>query len=343
MQPTHYDTLGVPTTTTPDAIRKAYYAIALKHHPDKTQSLSLEQRTQSEVLFKKALAAHEILRDEKKKAAYDRSLQLRRKTPTPAAPPKTTSYPPKRPAAPPRTTSYPPRTTSYPPPPPNTAPQAPVQRPSEYYVSSYEDELWDFSIGITNKWRGILRRSSFFTCQHNQYKHLHINVSLERNHGHQPMDAFAKELIITMRRTPFGLPVTILSMFIQRETSGMQSTLHLRFSTDFSWGIRVEPGPPAWQFGFDFDFNYRLPLAPSKMRITNLIFYPGDPELVGNYTNPPTFIGAQIAPIPECPYTMIEERWPQAKRHEFNIAYCVSHVWGGKAFYEVAALADVLV
>jgi DnaJ family protein A protein 2 len=58
-----YTTLGVPKTSTPAEIKKAYRALALKHHPDRGGDADR---------FKKISGAYEVLSDEKKRALYDK-------------------------------------------------------------------------------------------------------------------------------------------------------------------------------------------------------------------------------------------------------------------------------
>ena len=62
-----YDTLGVSRTASQDEIRKAFRAIAKKHHPD----LNPGDKT-AEERFKAANAANEILSDPERRAKFDR-------------------------------------------------------------------------------------------------------------------------------------------------------------------------------------------------------------------------------------------------------------------------------
>ncbi|KAF2833908.1 DnaJ-domain-containing protein [Ophiobolus disseminans] len=67
----HYKELGVAVGATSDEIRRAYRAIALQDHPDKTLSLSADERTTREASFKRATGAYEVLSDKDKRSAYD--------------------------------------------------------------------------------------------------------------------------------------------------------------------------------------------------------------------------------------------------------------------------------
>src|SRR3990172_6437804 len=62
-----YGMLGVPRDATEADIKKAYRRLAMEHHPDRTGG-----DKHSEALFKQITEAYEVLRDSKKRAAYDR-------------------------------------------------------------------------------------------------------------------------------------------------------------------------------------------------------------------------------------------------------------------------------
>ena len=61
-----YSVLGVATTATHDAIRKAYRKLARRHHPDVNPG-----DAKAEDRFKRVAAAYEVLSDKKSRAAYD--------------------------------------------------------------------------------------------------------------------------------------------------------------------------------------------------------------------------------------------------------------------------------
>src|SRR5262245_61731246 len=63
----YYEVLGVARDATPDAIKKAYRALARKHHPDVNPG-----DKSSEAKFKEVQQAYDILADQEKRAAYDR-------------------------------------------------------------------------------------------------------------------------------------------------------------------------------------------------------------------------------------------------------------------------------
>ncbi len=63
----YYATLGVPRTATPAQIKKAFRALARKHHPDVNKGDAVAERR-----FKDASEAHEVLADPEKKKLYDR-------------------------------------------------------------------------------------------------------------------------------------------------------------------------------------------------------------------------------------------------------------------------------
>jgi Mg-chelatase subunit ChlD len=71
--PTHYDTLGVPADAGQDAIRRAFFDLARRLHPDVNPSPGVEDR------MKQINAAYAVLSDPAARAAYDNELALRRR------------------------------------------------------------------------------------------------------------------------------------------------------------------------------------------------------------------------------------------------------------------------
>jgi DnaJ-class molecular chaperone len=63
---THYDTLGVAETATADEIKAAYKKLAKQYHPDLNPG-----NAEAEARFKEVSAAHDILKDAARRAAYD--------------------------------------------------------------------------------------------------------------------------------------------------------------------------------------------------------------------------------------------------------------------------------
>jgi molecular chaperone DnaJ len=62
-----YEVLGVKKTASGDEIKKAYRKLAMKHHPDKNPGDKV-----AEEKFREATDAYDILKDDQKRAAYDR-------------------------------------------------------------------------------------------------------------------------------------------------------------------------------------------------------------------------------------------------------------------------------
>ena len=69
---THYDTLGVAETATPEEITAAYRKIQKEYHPDVYKGDNVEFAQEK---VKSANAAYEVLHDPSKKAEYDRMLK----------------------------------------------------------------------------------------------------------------------------------------------------------------------------------------------------------------------------------------------------------------------------
>jgi len=63
----YYEILGVSKTSSQDELKKAYRALAMKYHPDRNPG-----DEESERKFKEATVAYDVLKDEQKRAAYDR-------------------------------------------------------------------------------------------------------------------------------------------------------------------------------------------------------------------------------------------------------------------------------
>ena len=63
----YYELLGVSRQGSADNIKKAYRKLAVKHHPDKNPG-----NKDAEEMFKKISEAYEVLKDDNKRAAYDR-------------------------------------------------------------------------------------------------------------------------------------------------------------------------------------------------------------------------------------------------------------------------------
>ena len=61
-----YDVLGINKNASDEEIKKAYRRLAFEHHPDRDRSEGADGR------FKEINEAYEILRDNDKRAAYDR-------------------------------------------------------------------------------------------------------------------------------------------------------------------------------------------------------------------------------------------------------------------------------
>src|SRR5579862_8229655 len=61
----YYTTLGLSRTATDEEIKRAYRKLARKYHPDVSKEKNAEER------FKEVQEAYEVLKDPKKREAYD--------------------------------------------------------------------------------------------------------------------------------------------------------------------------------------------------------------------------------------------------------------------------------
>ena len=63
----YYEVLGVERGAGPETIKGAYRKLAKEHHPDRNHG-----DTTAEVRFKELNEAYDVLKDDQKRAAYDR-------------------------------------------------------------------------------------------------------------------------------------------------------------------------------------------------------------------------------------------------------------------------------
>jgi hypothetical protein len=80
--PTHYQTLGVPRSADDAAIKRAYRALAVKHHPDRSEAKDAAAR------FAVISTAYAILSSPAKRGAYDAELVLAELEHSPAPAPR---------------------------------------------------------------------------------------------------------------------------------------------------------------------------------------------------------------------------------------------------------------
>lgn len=67
MKADYYETLGIGKGADPDSIKKAFRKLAMQYHPDRNPGDS-----SAEIRFKEINEAYDVLKDEQKRAAYDR-------------------------------------------------------------------------------------------------------------------------------------------------------------------------------------------------------------------------------------------------------------------------------
>lgn len=75
---THYEVLGVATSATAETIYRAYKKLALANHPD-TIPMSSPNYPALTAKFAEISNAYGVLKDERRRVAYDAELKLTRK------------------------------------------------------------------------------------------------------------------------------------------------------------------------------------------------------------------------------------------------------------------------
>src|SRR5665213_2425758 len=63
----YYELLGVAKNASPEEVKKAFRKLAMQHHPDRNPDDNTAEQK-----FKDANEAYDVLKDEQKRAAYDR-------------------------------------------------------------------------------------------------------------------------------------------------------------------------------------------------------------------------------------------------------------------------------
>ncbi|HEV3468151.1 MAG TPA: DnaJ domain-containing protein, partial [Pyrinomonadaceae bacterium] len=72
---THYEVLGVARSAKPDELKRVYYALARRLHPDRFRRDTDEPiRQQIDAAFAKVTQAYEVLKDSRLRASYDMKL-----------------------------------------------------------------------------------------------------------------------------------------------------------------------------------------------------------------------------------------------------------------------------
>ena len=127
----HYEVLGVGHLSKPDEIKRAYYALARRFHPDRfRQTVAEDERPRVELAFAKIAQAYDLLKDSAQRAAYDLRLSASRAqaaTAVAAAPERKTE------AAPPRDSDHAARPDATADAPPGKANADPLRRAEELF------------------------------------------------------------------------------------------------------------------------------------------------------------------------------------------------------------------
>lgn len=79
---THYSVLGVTRSTAPSDIKRVYYSLARRLHPDRLRRVAdADTQQRIDAAFAKIAQAYDVLKDAKLRASYDLKLEKRRPTP----------------------------------------------------------------------------------------------------------------------------------------------------------------------------------------------------------------------------------------------------------------------
>lgn len=85
----YYDVLQITRRAEPAEVKRSYYALAKKFHPDRYQHTNDQEiRDKLEAIFSHVSKAYDTLKDEKLRADYDRRIGAGTATPSPIVPPK---------------------------------------------------------------------------------------------------------------------------------------------------------------------------------------------------------------------------------------------------------------
>lgn len=70
----HYEVLGVSHTATKAEIKKKFYALSKKYHPDTNRTLAEDEQQRRKTRFQRIRDAYEVLGNTAKRRDYDASL-----------------------------------------------------------------------------------------------------------------------------------------------------------------------------------------------------------------------------------------------------------------------------
>ena len=76
---THYQILDIPATASIKEIKLQFKKLLKKYHPDLNQHLSDDERDAIKEKYMQMISSYEVLKDLKRKKAYDQSINLNHK------------------------------------------------------------------------------------------------------------------------------------------------------------------------------------------------------------------------------------------------------------------------
>jgi curved DNA-binding protein CbpA len=207
----YYDTLKVSRDASLERIKKAYRAIQLANHPDKTQHLPEVQRANGEAISKAATVAHEILSDPTRRNMYDETL-----APMPGPVPQPQRAPNQQPPTPPTSPPKAPSKT-YEPKPDHDPNQPPYTRahhtPGKFPTTVHIKERFELHIALDGAYEPYEWAPNKFSEREDS---ITVYMSVRRK---ELATSNHSDVAVSVRNTPAGRRITKIESFLTHMTT----------------------------------------------------------------------------------------------------------------------------